>query len=375
VDLTLIAVVLTGDVLRELADPNLDTKLVDAPVGGYLVVHLLAAVALWWRRAHPYRTALVVAATALLAPGLAVFAASYAVTRYAGRDRRGAAVLAGLVAAWVVGARAWAIDDPVSGLALITAATVLGLYVRARARLVAELRDRADRAERERDLLAERARAEERTRLAADMHDVVTHRLNLMVLQAGALQVTTPDAAARRAATEIRAAGVQALEELRDLVGVLRGGDPPATAPPRAEAGAAASLAGLVAESRAVGLPVDLHESGDRGAVAPTVRRAVYRVVQESLTNVHKHAPGASATVDVQYAAHRVAVDVRNTGPVGGGDPELAGSGGGTGLAGLRQRVEMLGGRLSAEPDRDGGFRVSARLPAYVGTDGAGTRP
>jgi signal transduction histidine kinase len=370
VDLSLVTLAAGTGVPRELADPNLATKLVAAPTWVYVGLHLIAAVALPARRRHPYGTALVIAGAAVLAPNSAVFLIPYAVTRYGARNARSWAVLATLVVAWLVGVHAWAIEDPFSGLALIAVSAVLGLYVRARRRLVDELVQRAERAERERDLLAERARAEERMRLAAEMHDVLTHRINLMVLQAGALQVTSDEPRVRQASQNLRETGVQALAELRDLVGVLRAGVPrqqPGTTP--APASDPPAVGELVTLSRAAGLAVELRERGDPAAAAPVVRRALYRVVQESLTNVHKHAPGATATVDVHYAPDRVAVEVHNTAATAGGDAALTGAGGGVGLAGLRRRVEMLGGLLTAGRCDDGGFSVTVRLPALVPAD------
>ena len=183
---------------------------------------------------------------------------------------------------------------------------LLGLYFAARQRLVHALRERAERAEREQHLLAEQARAEERARLAGEMHDVVTHRVSLMVLQAGALRMTAKDEATRQAAEELRAAGCQALDELRDLVGILR------AAPDGDEAPSAADFAALVAESTAVGTPVQLIEDGDPALASPVVSRIAYRVVREALTNVRKHAPGAAVTVRVGYDPAQLRLSVRN---------------------------------------------------------------
>ncbi|MDG4757269.1 histidine kinase [Micromonospora sp. WMMD710] len=240
------------------------------------------------------------------------------------------------------------------------------MYVGARRRLVAELTGRAERAERERLLLAEQARADERTKLAGEMHDVVTRRINLMVLQAGALRVSTTDPAARLAAEELRVAGCQALAELRDLVGVLRTGDGLPVRP--AEPSDGPDLASLVDDSRAVGLAVRLEEDGDPAIVAPTVRRTLFRIVQESLTNVHKHAPGADVTVAVRYDGNGVRASVANTPGRYPPDVGLTAVGGGSGLAGLRHRVEVVGGTLSTGVTPDGGFTVSGTLPAYVPT-------
>ncbi|MER5549716.1 histidine kinase dimerization/phosphoacceptor domain-containing protein [Streptomyces sp. NPDC002589] len=140
------------------------------------------------------------------------------------------------------------------GLLRIAVGPLPALYFDTRRRLMQALVERAEPAERERDLLAEQARAEERARLAGEMHDVVTHRVSPMVLQAGALKVTAWDEATRRAAEELRAAGCQALDELRDTVGILR------TAPEGDQTRSVAGFADLVAESVTVGIPTELIE-------------------------------------------------------------------------------------------------------------------
>ena len=350
----------------ELADP-VAAKYVSAPTWVYVAAQVAAAATLLARRRHPYAAALAIAAISLFAPAWAAVLVPYAVTAHGtGRRWRQWAVIVVLTVAFLVGAHAWAIDDPFTAPAVILSSALLGMYFRARHSLVAELTDRAERAERERLLLAEQARADERIRLAGEMHDVVTHRINLMVLQAGALRVSTTDPAARVAAEELRAAGCEALAELRDLVGVLRGEvrAPVAGAGPPAEP----ELASLVAESRAVGLPVRLTEEGDPAVVAAAVRRTLFRVVQESLTNVHKHAPGAEATVSVRYGTHDVRATVFNTPPCRMPDTELTAAGGGSGLDGLRHRVEVVGGTFAAGAAADGGFAVRAVLPVQVPT-------
>jgi signal transduction histidine kinase len=265
--------------------------------------------------------------------------------------------------------RVW---DPALGVIAIgvlrtAVGPLLALYFTARYTLVQALRDRADRAERESHLLAEQARADERARLAGEMHDVVTHRVSLMVLQAGALGVSATDEATRRAAEELRAAGCQALDELRDLVGILR------TAPGEEEIPPAEGLAELVAESTAVGTPAELDQQGDPALASPVVARTLYRIVREALTNVRKHAPGARAVVQVSYDGSQVKVSVRNgpgattprDAPPGG---DLASTGSGLGIANLRQRTELVRGTLLAGPTPDGGFCLEATLPSYVAT-------
>jgi signal transduction histidine kinase len=265
---------------------------------------------------------------------------------------------------------------------------LLGLYVGARRRLVESLRERADGLERELSLLAEkaseraeRARMEERTRIAREMHDVVAHRVSLMVVHASALQTVVlkdPQKAAVNAEL-LGDMGRQALNELRQMLGVLRAA--PVAVPALAAATAAATatvaaveddgpclaeLEALVEESRAVGMSVDFTVEGARRPVAARIETTVYRVVQEALTNVHKHAPGAKTQVRLAYRDIEVAVLVLNGPPDGGSDIRLPS--GGNGLLGMRERVTALGGGFAAGATREGGFRVSALVPARPAT-------
>ncbi|WP_207401096.1 sensor histidine kinase [Actinomadura roseirufa] len=144
------------------------------------------------------------------------------------------------------------------------------------------------------------------------------------------------------------------------MIGLLRRARGPA-----ASGAAPPDLAGLVAESAAAGMPVELVERGGPREPSPAVARTAYRVVQESLTNARKHAPGAAVRVEVRYRADGVRLAVVNSAPAAEPDAALAGSGSGLGLAGLRERVETLGGTFAAGPLPDG-FRVEATLPAYV---------
>jgi signal transduction histidine kinase len=194
------------------------------------------------------------------------------------------------------------------------------------------------------------------------MHDVVTHRVSLMVLQAGALGITATDEATRRAAEELRAAGVQALDELRDLVGILR------TMPESDQEPATSGLAELVAESTGIGTPAGLVEDGDPRLASPLVGRTAYRIVREALTNVRKHAPGADVIVRVSYDETQVRLSVRNTRPVSRPTIDLASTGSGLGIASLRQRIELVHGTLRAGSTADGGFCLEATMPSYVPT-------
>ncbi|GAA3721523.1 sensor histidine kinase [Streptomyces tremellae] len=297
---------------------------------------------------------------------------------------------------------------------------LLGLYVGARRRLMESLRERADSLEQELSLLADRAeqraewaRTEERTRIAREMHDVVAHRVSLMVVHAAALQAVAlkdPPKAVKNAAL-VGDMGRQALTELREMLGVLRTGEAAAAreaagvsacGPERgpvaetagsgggsgagvplaavgvAAAAAAAAAAGdgpclgdigpLVGQSRDAGMAVELVVQGEARSYAPEVEQTAYRVVQEALTNAHKHAAGAEVVVRVAYRGVEVAVQVEN-GPsaadaVGAGLPS-----GGNGLVGMRERVRALGGAFVSGETDAGGFRVSAVLPDTAGAE------
>ncbi|OZM74374.1 two-component sensor histidine kinase [Amycolatopsis antarctica] len=285
-------------------------------------------------------------------------------------DRRTAFTFVGAFA--VLACRPWAPSWATTPFGLLnTLVPALAvLYLDARTQLVASLRDRAERAEREQELLAERARAQERRLLAAEMHDVVTHRLSLMVLHAGALGVTSADPAVRSSAEDIRTAGTQALDELRDLVGVLRSGqsevdsrEPPAGDPrPRPDP------ATLITEARSVGDRIEFTVDGEGPDLSAAVARTAYRVVQEALTNVRKHAPGAEIRVALRYRPDGMHIEVVNGPARRPPDEVLARSGSGSGLLGLRQRVELIGGTFESGRSAGGGYRLGAILPAYVPT-------
>ncbi|OON75945.1 sensor histidine kinase [Streptomyces tsukubensis] len=342
---------------------------------------------------------------------------------------------------------------------------LLGMYVGARRRLMESLRERADSLERELQLLADRAeeraewaRGEERRRIAREMHDVVAHRVSLMVVHAAALQAVAlkdPQKAVRNAAL-VGDMGRQALTELREMLGVLRSGEgasasgsvpgavsgsaAPASASGSApSAGAAGSASGvseaavaasagsggagagsgdgavsvaavavagsgagvdgvsadvplaavgvaaaraasrvadedgpclaeleeLVGQSRAAGMVVELLVEGEVRAYASDVESTAYRVVQEALTNVHKHAAGSKAVVRLAHRVDEVAMQVENGAPPeGGADARLPS--GGNGLVGMRERVTALGGVFVSGATEAGGFRVSAVLPGRV---------
>ncbi|MFH0518663.1 sensor histidine kinase [Streptomyces sp. M41] len=251
------------------------------------------------------------------------------------------------------------------GEAFIVAAPIsLGLFTRTRRMALDNLRDKARRLEREQHLLAWRARTEERARLAREMHDVVAHRVSLMVIHAGALEVTAdvPPRAAESARL-VGDIGRQALEELRQVLAVLRpeeDDDAPLTPQPTLD-----DLPALVEQSRATGMRVDLATSGLRRSLGPGHEPTAYRLVQEALTNVHKHAGDCRTRVTVRYEREALRVIVENDAPTRPVTPRLPS--GGHGLTGLRERVTVLGGTFDAGPRAEGGFRVCAVLPTKEG--------
>ncbi|KDQ67753.1 sensor histidine kinase [Streptomyces halstedii] len=275
-------------------------------------------------------------------------------------------------------------------LGLTAPAVLFGLYIGARRRLMESLRERADSLERELSLLADRAeeraewaRTEERTRIAREMHDVVAHRVSLMVVHAAALQAVAPKdpAKAVRNAALVGDMGRQALTELREMLGVLRSGDALVAGPvgrvPLASVGRVAAEAvavvsedgprlreveALVAQSRDAGMAVELSVDGETRAYAPEVEQTAYRVVQEALTNAHKHAAGAKTWVRLAHRGAEVAMQVEN-GPTDGATADAGLPSGGNGLVGMRERVLALGGVFVSGPTDAGGFRVSAVLP------------
>ncbi|MCX4636109.1 histidine kinase [Streptomyces platensis] len=252
---------------------------------------------------------------------------------------------------------------------------LLGRYRRQYAALARTGWQLAERMEREQQAVADRTRLRERARIAGDMHDSLGHDLALIALRAGALEVDPRlDADRQAAAGELRAAAGTATERLREIIGVLRTEDESAPRAPADE-----SVAGLVERTRASGMTVTLEQADDTGTgtLPAMTGHALHRVVQESLTNAAKHAPGAAVRVRIGQAAGQVQVTVANTaGPGGPGAGPGAGQGagseagpvsGGSGLVGLDERVRLAGGALRAGPDPEGGFTVLARLPTADG--------
>lgn len=359
------AVLIVLSMLYGDANPVSTPELVVETVGG-----ALACLSLWWRRRWPVGVALAcvllgaLSATATIAGLLALF--SLAVHRNA----RPVLLVAAL---WVLSAGVYALYRPqtealwlVVLLAAVSslAATAWGMFVRARRQLVLTLRERALRAEADQLLHADGARMAERTRIAREMHDVLAHRISLMALHAGGLEVRPdlPPEEVRETAELLRSTARQALEELRGVIGVLR--EEPGQEPtPEAPQPKLSDIPRLVEETRRAGAKIDFEMRVDHADAAPSaLGRDAYRIVQEALTNIGKHGRGTAGRVRVSGApVIGLHVNVRNRLPVHADTgPALPGSG--AGLLGLQERVTLAGGTLVLGPDGSGDFVVDAEL-------------
>jgi signal transduction histidine kinase len=235
-----------------------------------------------------------------------------------------------------------------------------GRAIRARTLLTEELHEAAIRAEEAHAAEAQLAMAEERRRIAREMHDVVAHSVSVMVVQAGGARRILdrdPDRAAR-AAAQIEYTGRAALVEMRRLLGLLHAGegDSGVLAPQPS----LAELDALVERSRAAGLPVEVRVVGDRRRLPAGIDLAAYRIVQEALTNTLKHAGESPTEVNLRWGEDDLEIEILDRGRVG---PFRDGTGGGHGIVGMGERVRLYGGELEAGRRPSGGFRVRARLP------------
>ncbi len=357
------AVLVTGAVITRAND--------EGPPLRALGVVLLAveAVPLIWRRRWPVPVSALTGAGAagygmaelpdpLLHVGLLV--GLFTVAAHASRRATVAVAVAaagvGLVA--VAGAGDSGPDDYFVGFLPGVVALVLGDRQRTRAAYLAEVEQRAARRQREQEAEAARAVAEERARIAREMHDVVAHHVSMIVVQAEAGAATTPGSADTFEA--IGATGRRALGELRRLLGVLRD-DEEGSAAVAPQPGVA-RLHQLLAEVRAAGLPLDLRVEGEPRDLSDGVDVSAYRIVQEALTNVVKHAGASPTTVVLRYGPEALEVEVSNEGGDPGGPPAPSPASG-RGLVGVRERVAMVHGHLRAGGRPDGGYELVARLP------------
>ncbi len=356
------------------------------------LVTLLLLAPLAWRRRAPVPAAAVVVAAGLLQlavvddvlfADVAALVMVHALAAYAPRWAGRAGLVTGLVGAVLATGRYFSTIDPGSTLAIgvaVIAAWALGDLRRARVQQLAGLHERARLLELEREQELRLAATAERTRIAREMHDVVAHSLSVVIAQAdgGRYAGQSDPAAASGALEAIAATGRQALTDMRTLLGVLREGGTEEYAPQPD----IAAVDQLVADVRASGLDVDLIAEGEPQPLGPGPQLAAYRIVQESLTNVLKHAgPAGRAWVRLHWRTDGLEVAVLDDGrgaaaaladPV---DPAAdtavltgvtggaLGDGRGQGLLGMRERAALHGGRLTAAPREGGGFGVQAHLP------------
>ncbi len=350
-----------------------ETLLSETLTGPRWVNALLAtamSLLLLWRRAHPKATAFALAVlaapmavwvtdpSALVATFFPLLILAYGGGRYA--DGRDSYLVLAVLCAAIVGVVVPSEDPTASDFYFPTLITTLcwfvGRTVRLRLRHAAELHEAAALAAEQREREAQQAVADERRRIAREMHDVVAHSISIMVVQAGGARrilATDPDRA-EQAAVRIRQAGSGALAEMDILLGVLE------TVPDGALQPGLDALDELIARTREAGLPVTLEIRGARRPLPAGAEPALYRVVQEALTNAIKHAGGATTRVGLVWGEDALELRVVDLGD-GGLSPELTGAG--HGLIGMRERMRLHGGELEAGPRPGGGFEVVARLP------------
>ncbi|MEU7583784.1 sensor histidine kinase [Streptomyces sp. NPDC041068] len=332
------------------------------------VVGALACAAVWLRRRWPVGLAVAMVPVAVVSDTAGGAAAVALFTLAVHRPFRYVAWIGGISIA-VIPLTYWLRPDAdmpygvsiAFGVVLTGAVIGWGMFVRSRRELLLSLRDRAVRAENEAALRAEQAQRLAREDIAREMHDVLAHRLTLLSVHAGALEFR-PDAPREevaRAAGVIRESAHEALQDLRQVIGVLRGGDADAQDRPQPTL---AALDTLVSESREAGMKVVLdNRVTDPEAVPAALGRTAYRIAQEGLTNARKHAPGAEVTVTVTGApGEGLTLSVRNPAPPGD-VPKVPGSG--QGLIGLAERASLAGGRFDHRAGPDGGFHLEAWLP------------
>ncbi|MBE1576194.1 sensor histidine kinase [Amycolatopsis roodepoortensis] len=350
-----------------------------------LLVPYLFLVPLLWRRRHPEIVAVLIVAGVTAQylvefwaydrgrGELAMAVALYTLVR-AGNRRFAALIAVVIVTLDVTWGLTWGATTEqgpeiaiVATIPLHVAAWALGEFFRARQRLSDEETVKAELAASEQDARARAAVAEERTRIARELHDVLAHSVSVIVINAEGAKLMRhkdPEAVDRTLDT-IGKAGRDALAELRRLLEVLHAGETARSPQP-----AVAELRDLVEQVSATGREVGLRVTGDADGLPPSAALQAYRIVQEALTNMIKHAPGdASGTVEIDFSEdgprRDVRIEVTNTGGSGPPAPRLPSSG--RGLAGMAQRVEMFHGTLDTGPTHDGGYRVAASLVVEAG--------
>jgi signal transduction histidine kinase len=329
-------------------------------------VSLLSVPALWWRRRRPLEVFAFLLVVAVFAYPLvpAVLIALYSVaaaSRTVVALSAGAVAAAGLVLERLIRGEPMNAGQVISIVASVGAATALGLYLGARRAYVHALRERAVDLQRERGLLAANAVAEERIRIARDLHDVVAHHVSLMVVQAGGLSETLADGRSKEVAENIASTGRSALTEMRRLLGVLRMGAVEGDGELEPQQGIR-DIERLVSRTHAAGVHAELSFEGEPRGIPAGVDLSAYRITQEALTNVIRHARATHVQVTVRYLPHAVELLISDDGAGGVTDQTT-----GHGLLGMRERAALFGGEVSAGSLPGGGFEVRAVLPVDGG--------
>jgi signal transduction histidine kinase len=342
----------------------------DQPVAVLLIPGALAAILL--RRRYPAAALLIAVVVDSAAPGNRALVVPVMVVLYtiAVRTpwRPAAAAAAGAAAVVILAGAAWGgsgvsdhggfVGYAIGSTASFATAVAVGLYVGARRRVLDGLRERAERLDRERELLADRAVAQERVRIAQELHDIVAHNVSLMVVEAQALGVTLHDDKVTESTNAIAELGRQAMTEMHTTLRLLRSdGDTPELSPQPG----LAQLERLLEQLRRAGLEVELTIEGQPRRLAQGVDLSAYRIIQEALTNVVKHADGARTEVTLAYEPERLELTIVDRADGAGPMPPREPSDG-HGVIGMRERAALFGGSLRTEA-LPGGFRVTATLP------------
>jgi len=303
--------------------------------------------------------------TQYFVPFLSAMTAAYSAGAYLDGRRSlvGLAVVAGAILAVSLLASNNVVGDYIFPATFGTVGWLAGRAVRTRTRLTEELHEAAVREQEAHELQALRAAADERRRIAREMHDVVAHSVSVMVVQAGgARRILERDPErAVAAAEQIERTGREALAEMRRLLGMLHRDDEDEH-DVRAPQPTMAGVGALVERAREAGLPVELHVSGQRRSLPAGLDLAAFRVVQEGVTNALKYADRAPTEVRVRWGARELELEILDRGP-GPARERLEAGDGGHGLVGMRERVKLYGGELEAGRRRGGGFRIRAKLP------------
>ena len=380
VDVIVAAVIAVFSVV-DVASTSAEALPGNRPADGLAYALVIAgSVSMVWRRRAPM--AMLAIVTAVIGtvwlrghgPSLTVLGlpALYAVAAHAERRRQawwalgvscGALLLAASVS-MLDHREGFAYFSALSMIAFLAGAIAAGLVIRNRERIFVDTERRAAAAEADRLAEAERAVVRERSRIAREMHDVVAHGMSVIAVQAAAgreIVHADPDRAAEVFA-RIEAVGRESLTELRRMLGALRDtSDGDASLSPQP---GITDITAAVSESSAVGVATELIVDGPRRGLAPGIELAAFRIVQEALTNVRKHGgASASATVRISYETHALVIEVTDDGRGASASTSAVRTGTGLGLIGMRERVEIYGGELTAGPRRGGGYTARATLP------------